>query len=81
MAVTRAITEEYTRKYNLSIFVFSHSQLYENKWSEFVIATITKSRVQVGSMTSQHYQVSAMHTTCWSSSYSSSTCSKERTGN
>ena len=31
MAVTRTITEEYTRKYDLSIFVFSHSQLYENK--------------------------------------------------
>jgi 5'(3')-deoxyribonucleotidase len=55
MACTRPITEEYTRKYDLSIFVSSHSQLYENKRGEFVIATITKSRVQVGSMTLQHY--------------------------
>jgi len=30
-AVTGAITEEHTRKYELSIFVFSHSQLFENE--------------------------------------------------
>jgi hypothetical protein len=54
MAVTRAITEKHTRKYELSIFVFSHSRLFENELCECDIATITKSRVQVRSMTLQH---------------------------
>jgi hypothetical protein len=31
IAVIRAITVEHTRKYELSIFVFSHSQLFENE--------------------------------------------------
>ena len=44
MAVTRGITEEHTRKYDLSIFLFSHSQLYENEWGKFDIGTVTKSR-------------------------------------